>query len=129
VVLTTIAFRRRIGVSRVIFISGLVSLLIFAMCVAVPYHFQGYSQLENPTDGDKPLGWTALPFIGTFAYLYTFWRWAFAWLFIGLLGIVFGEISNRRVLNISVKGIICLIYAAFFTQLHTYSSTINVVLE
>jgi len=126
--LTFGVLRKRASLSKCLFMASVVSLTLFVLCIVVPYHFQGYSRLEHPTSGE-PLGWTALPFVGTFAYLYTFKSLGFLWLFTGVVQAGLGEISPRRVINSIAKTVVLVAFAYLLFEFHQFNSTINAVLE
>lgn len=122
-------FRKRMRYDVWLFLSGTLSLVIFAFCVTLPYNFQGYATLSSPSVGEG-LGLTRLPVIGDFAYLYSFKWSAFVWLLVGLLATGIGNApSKKTVVNYIIKGSVVVIYAFCFVQVPNYAATINVVLE
>ena len=122
-------FRRRVQLPQRMFFAGVATLLIFFICIAIPFYFQGYSQLTSSSEKPPVLGWITLPFISTFAYAYTWWNWGFAWLLVGLLSVVVGDASENKIINLTAKVLICSIYAYFINDLDKYCDTINSALE
>jgi hypothetical protein len=127
-IVTFAILRKRLPAGRCLFIASVLSLMLFSICVAVPYYFQGYRQISEPQPG-KPLGLTAMPFLGDFAYVYTFEAFGFSWLFVGLLQAVFGEATQNKYLNTAAKTAVTLLFGLLLFQFHHFSSTINIVLE
>lgn len=122
-----VTLRKRFDASHRLFVSSVISLAVFTLCIGIPFYFQGYSQIQD-SGGGEPLGWTKLPFVGTFAYIYTWQGWGFCWLILGLLEATFGDTSKRRVTNYLMKGLVCSGFAVLLFEFHKFK-VINVVLE
>lgn len=123
-----LVWSKKVSKKTALAFSGCIAIIVYVICIAVPFYFQGYSDLENVTPGDA-LGWNSLYPIGLFAYLYTFKANGYTWLVISLLLIGYGSFSSKKLLDFTLK-FACLIAASFLLlELHKYTATINMILE
>jgi hypothetical protein len=115
-------------ITRCLFVASIISFITYFIFIAVPYYFQGYSRLDKPIPGN-PLGWTALPVISGFAYVYTSPALGFLWLVIGMIQAVFGKILDRSTPDGIMRAILVLGFACLLFEFNKFHATINVVLE
>lgn len=108
-------------------IVGSLAILLFAICIGIPFFFQGYAT-SNVGDGTA-LGWTKNPVIGLFAYFYTFNSTAYAWLSLSVICIAIGRFSTRTIINAATKSILVLVACIMLTRVDAFGKTINLVLE
>jgi len=122
--------------SQVMIYVGLFYILIYAVSVSIPFHFQGYNELlaercfrNGPLSGDG-LGWHKYSVINLFGYALSFRESGYAWLSFALAFVVFGEsfVGNKKV-NLAIKFILLLTVCGMLGELESYSLTINQVLE
>jgi len=107
---------------------GGIAVVIFAMCVGVPYFLQGYADTASLSEG-VPLGLTKNAAIGAFAYFYTF-KWnGFAWLSTALACIALGRFSATVIVDCAVKWALVVTACLMLTRVDEFAETINVVLE
>lgn len=117
-----------VGYQRALAIGGAIAILLFVICIGIPFFFQGYAESSTVT-ARTPLGWTRNPAIGLFAYLYTF-RWTgFAWLSISTVCVALGQFSPRIIVDVMAKSALVLLASIMLSRLDTFAQTINLVLE
>jgi hypothetical protein len=114
-----------VGSERVLAIIGATAILLFVICIGIPFFFQGYASGTEST----PLGWTRNPAIGLFAYIYTFEWTGFAWLVISIVCIALGRFSTRISVDFLSRSALVLLASIMLTRLDAFAETINVVLE
>jgi hypothetical protein len=113
---------------RVSAYAGTLYILVYIMAITIPFHFQGYSTLQEVAPGE-PLGWTSNWLIGLFAYLYTFKTDAFAWLTISIIMVAQGEFVKHGRLDFVLKSAVIVLASWILTEVETYAATVNIVLE
>lgn len=116
------------GYQRALAVIGAVAILLFVICIGIPFFFQGYAEW-NPTNEREPLGWTRNPLIGLFAYLYSFKWMGFAWLSMSIACLALGRFSTRIIVDTIVKSALIVLACIMLTKLYAFAETINLVLE
>lgn len=107
---------------------GVVYILLYGICVAVPYHFQGYSEVAA-YEATEALGLTRFLPVGLFAYIFTFTTAGYSWTATAMCMVAVGGTTENVWYELVLKIASILLGALYMLHMTAYSSTINYALE
>ena len=113
--------------SKVMLVSSIIAVMLFIICISVPYHFQGYQELENPSRNSEVLGLTRYWPVLAFSAIYAS-PLGTVWLLLSLVFTIFGEFANK-IVSVWTKIILAILISFCLYHMQNYQETIGVILE
>jgi len=107
---------------------GFFATIVFLIFVSVPYHIQGYKQIDDPLSLSKQLGLVKYGPIATFNFIYINLRMGFWYLFISLMLTIYGDVHTKKVSD-SIKIVNALTISVCLYYLQNYQDKIGAALE
>ena len=118
----------RVSTKALMLYAGIYTTIVFVICVSVPYHIQGYNQIDDPLSLSKQFGLVKYWPIATFNFLYINMGMGFWYLFISLMLTIYGDAHTKKVSD-SIKIMNALTISACLYYLQNYQDTIGAALE
>jgi hypothetical protein len=101
--------------------AGLGLLLIYLLCVCVPYHFQGYATMPVTYEAaHNPTGLPSFPPVGLFSYLLSMPLIGTFWLTFCAALTLLGKVSRNKFLNTGLRLACIAIFVFLLLHLRAY---------
>jgi hypothetical protein len=114
--------RENAGGSRPLFLGGLATLLIYVLCVCVPYHFQGYATMPITYEAEhNPTGLPSFLPVGMMSYLLSMPLIGGAWLVFSAVLMLFGKASQKEKLKTGLRFAFIAIFVFLLLHLRDYA--------
>jgi hypothetical protein len=102
--------------------------LVFAICIGVPYYFQGHNDLQS-VPAETPSGLLSFSPIALVAYFLSFASQGFTWLSISSLLLAFGSLQTRPMAGVAIRVVGILLNSVFLLDMRSFSKSIGMILE
>ena len=123
------AFGKKVSMRQIAFLNGCGFLLAYAICVLVPFYFQGYDTMPLTYEtSHNPSGLPSVPPFGLLAYIFGMPWFGCALLFLSATMIVFGKVSENRVIDVVIRAVLVCSTILLMCNLGNYAR-VSVVLD